>query len=118
MSYQTSIIQIPSNQKSSHFPQYENSLLILGVSLIPTLFVLLMIFIFFKHHNYQKALYNKSLHFKRLSENPCFNCKYFSNNQEFYCAVQPAIVLTSQAVDCQDYSPKYTKYLISQGQQK
>ena len=111
MTHQTSIIQIPSNQQSSNIPKSNDSLITLSLSLIPALFVLAMIFIFFKYNNYQKLLYQKSLNHKRISENHCFSCKFFSNNQDLYCAVQPALVLTSEAVNCQDYESKYTKYV-------
>lgn len=36
---------------------------------------------------------------------PCQNCQFFKENQYLRCAVQPTIVLTDQAIDCQDYEP-------------
>ena len=112
MSSQQSINQVPSQQQSSRFPNSDYSNVTFGLSLIPSLFALLMIFIFFKHSFYQKSLYNKSEKLKKLSENRCYKCKFYSDNQYFQCAVQPSLVLTPQASDCQDFSPKYIKNWI------
>lgn len=37
---------------------------------------------------------------------PCQNCEFFCSNNYLKCAVQPAIVMTEEAKDCSDYSPK------------
>lgn len=42
---------------------------------------------------------------KNLEQVPCKNCRYFTNNPYLRCAVNPAIALTSQAVNCSDYCP-------------
>jgi hypothetical protein len=36
----------------------------------------------------------------------CSRCQYFDNNQYLKCALHPAIGMTEQAVDCNDYCPK------------
>jgi hypothetical protein len=38
-----------------------------------------------------------------LDQIPCRNCQFFKENQYLRCAVHPAIALTQQAIDCQDY---------------
>ncbi|MHC5595330.1 MAG: hypothetical protein ACYTXC_05080 [Nostoc sp.] len=43
---------------------------------------------------------------KHLQQYPCENCQFFNNNRYLKCAVQPAIALTRQALNCSDYSPK------------
>ncbi len=103
MSSLKSIVEIPSSEQSSNLSHRDDTLLSLGLSFIPCLFVLLMIFIFFKHNSYQKSLYQKSRNLKKISEYPCLNCKFYSDNHYFQCAVQPSMVLTPQATDCQDY---------------
>jgi len=40
-----------------------------------------------------------------LDQIPCRNCQFFKENQYLRCAVHPAIALTQQAIDCQDYEP-------------
>ncbi|TFI53810.1 hypothetical protein BLD44_012370 [Mastigocladus laminosus UU774] len=40
---------------------------------------------------------------------PCRKCQYFSQNHHLNCAVQPSIVLTEEASNCPDYSPKQGK---------
>lgn len=37
---------------------------------------------------------------------PCKNCQYFSNNHYLKCAVNPCVVLTEEAQNCSEYSPK------------
>ncbi|CEJ44258.1 hypothetical protein [Umezakia ovalisporum] len=41
---------------------------------------------------------------------PCKNCRFYSNNHYLKCAVQPSIVLTEEAKDCSEYSPKNGKF--------
>ncbi|HLP88113.1 MAG TPA: hypothetical protein VK184_05840 [Nostocaceae cyanobacterium] len=41
-----------------------------------------------------------------LQKVPCKNCKYFSNNHYLKCAVQPHLVMTEEAINCSEYSPK------------
>ncbi|MBN3962478.1 hypothetical protein [Nostoc sp. NMS8] len=43
---------------------------------------------------------------KHLQQYPCENCHFFNNNRYLKCAVQPAIALTKQALNCSDYSPE------------
>ena len=42
---------------------------------------------------------------KNLEQVPCKNCRYFTNNPYLRCAVNPAIALTSEAINCSDYCP-------------
>lgn len=34
---------------------------------------------------------------------PCYRCQYFSDNPYVKCALHPDMVLTEEAIDCQDY---------------
>ncbi|MBW4558833.1 MAG: hypothetical protein KME59_23520 [Trichormus sp. ATA11-4-KO1] len=47
---------------------------------------------------------------KGLHQVPCRNCRFYSNNHYLKCAVQPSIVLTEEAKDCPEYSPKNGKF--------
>ena len=41
---------------------------------------------------------------------PCKNCRFYSNNHYLKCAVQPSLVLTEEAKDCPEYSPRNGKF--------
>jgi hypothetical protein len=41
-----------------------------------------------------------------FSKLPCKNCQYYTNNPYLKCAVNPNSVLTEEALNCSDYSPK------------
>ncbi|AFZ26303.1 hypothetical protein Cylst_4204 [Cylindrospermum stagnale PCC 7417] len=45
-----------------------------------------------------------------LQQVPCKNCRFFSNNHYLKCAVKPDTVLTEEAINCQEYSPKKGKF--------
>lgn len=45
-----------------------------------------------------------------LQQVPCKNCRFFSNNHYLKCAVKPDIVLTEEAVNCHEYSPKKSQF--------
>jgi hypothetical protein len=47
----------------------------------------------------------------RLNQVPCMNCHFFTMNPYLKCAVNPATVLTKQAIDCPDYHPRDSKSL-------
>ncbi|MBE9199045.1 MULTISPECIES: hypothetical protein [unclassified Nodularia (in: cyanobacteria)] len=50
---------------------------------------------------------------KGLHKVPCKNCRFYSNNHYLKCAVQPSIVLTEEAQDCSEYSPRNGKFTPS-----
>ena len=43
---------------------------------------------------------------KTLNKLPCQNCEFFCSNNYLKCAVQPSMVMTEEAKNCSDYSPK------------
>ena len=45
-----------------------------------------------------------------LPKLPCQNCQFFSTNNYLKCAVQPSMVMTEEAINCSDYSPKNAKF--------
>ncbi|MBD2342688.1 hypothetical protein [Anabaena subtropica] len=45
-----------------------------------------------------------------LHQLPCKNCQFYANNHYLKCAVQPSVVLTEEAKNCSEYSPKKDKF--------
>ncbi|MEH2294583.1 hypothetical protein [Nostoc sp.] len=43
---------------------------------------------------------------KHFQQHPCKNCQFFNNNHYLKCAVNPANVLTKEALNCSDYRIK------------
>ncbi len=77
-----------------------------GLAIIPVAFVVTLAFVFFKQIQYRKNLYIKLVNLKHFSSIPCHKCQFFDNNQQLPCAVQPAVVLSEEAMNCGDYTPK------------
>lgn len=73
----------------------------LGLLLIGILFLLLLL-IKFKNFGWYRTIMTNSL----CSNYPCFGCKYFHNNDYLKCAVEPGKVLTENAINCSEYTPK------------
>lgn len=90
----------------NYTPSDEATTVQVGLAFIPVAFVVTLAFIFFKQVKSRKNLYTKLVTFKRLSSIPCRKCQFFDNNQQLPCAVQPALVLSEEAVNCGDYAPK------------
>lgn len=58
----------------------------------------------------QRVLENKMVFsLKNSHQVPCKNCRFYSNNHYLKCAVQPSIVLTDEAKNCPEFSPKKEK---------
>lgn len=87
-------------------PSKEVATIQIGLAFIPVAFVVTLAFIFFKQVQYRKNLYIKLVNLKRFSSIPCHKCQFFDNNQQLPCAVQPAVVLSEEALNCSDYAPK------------
>jgi hypothetical protein len=49
---------------------------------------------------------------KHPDTNPCKNCRFFSDNTYFKCAVHPDTVLTKAASNCHDYCPQPRKFSV------
>lgn len=87
-------------------PSREVTTIQAGLAIIPVAFVIALTFIFFKQVKYRRNLYTQLVAFKRFSAIPCHKCQFFDNNQHLPCAIQPALVLSQEAVNCGDYAPK------------
>lgn len=101
-SNQKSISEISPNIPSSR----EITPVQIGLSVIPVTFVITLAFLFFKQVKYRKELYNQAVTLKRLSSVPCYKCRFFNNNQQLPCAVQPTVALSEEAFNCKDYTNK------------
>ncbi|WP_414621299.1 hypothetical protein [Calothrix sp. CCY 0018] len=108
MAPETEIIAQPSSREISPSipPSSEVTTIQVGLAFIPVAFVVTLAFIFFKQIKHQKNLYTKLIDLKHFSSIPCRKCQFFDNNQQLPCAVQPAVVLSEEAVNCGDYAPK------------
>jgi hypothetical protein len=108
MAPEIEIVTQPSTREISPSitPSSEVTTIQTGLAIIPVAFVITLAFIFFKQVKYRKNLYSELVNFKRLSSIPCHKCQFFDNNQHLPCAVQPALALSVEAVNCGDYTPK------------
>jgi hypothetical protein len=79
----------------------------LAISLTPISFVFSWV-VFLLTLRYIRTRLDDKMVFtiNNLHKVPCKNCRFFSNNHYLKCAVQPSIVLTEEAIDCCEYSPK------------
>ena len=101
-SNQRSISEISPNIPSSR----EISPVQIGLAVLPVAFVITLAFLFFKRVKHRKELYNQAVALKRLSSVPCYKCRFFDNNQQLPCAVQPTVALSEEAFNCKDYTIK------------
>jgi hypothetical protein len=73
--------------------------------IIPTTFFAFWLLYLIASTDLLKFAKHKFSMIKHLEQVPCKNCRYFTNNPYLRCAVNPAIVLTSEAVNCSEYCP-------------
>lgn len=77
------------------------------VSLTPVGLLISWIVFFLLLQKIRRALDNKMVFtVKSLHKVPCKNCQFYSNNNYLKCAVNPSLVLTEEAKNCSEYSPK------------
>ncbi|MBE9212244.1 hypothetical protein IQ247_05885 [Plectonema cf. radiosum LEGE 06105] len=108
MAPRTEIITQPSTREISPNipPSGEVTSIQTGLAIIPVAFVITLAFVFIKQIKYRKNLYTQVVSLKHFYSIPCRKCQFFDNNQHLPCAVQPALVLSVEAVNCSDYAPK------------
>ena len=108
MAPETAIIAQQSTHEISPNIPHSNEVTTIqvGLAIIPVAFVLTLAFVFIKQVKYQKNLHTQLVNLKHFSYIPCRNCQFFDNNNYLTCAVQPVIVMSSEAIDCSDYAPK------------
>ncbi|BAZ27970.1 hypothetical protein NIES4074_04000 [Cylindrospermum sp. NIES-4074] len=80
------------------------------IFLTPLSFVLSWVFFLLILRKVRTALDNKMVFtINHLQQVPCKNCRFFSNNHYLKCAVKPDVVMTEEAINCSEYSPKRDK---------
>ncbi|MBW4644974.1 MAG: hypothetical protein KME23_18610 [Goleter apudmare HA4340-LM2] len=79
----------------------------IAISLSPIGFVFSWVVFFILLRKIRTFIENKMVFTVHNSHKvPCKNCQYYSNNHYLKCAVKPSIVLTDEAHNCSEYSPK------------
>ena len=53
-----------------------------------------------------KVTHDRRVSIKDFTQAPCRTCRFFTNNPYLKCAVHPSTVLSTQAINCSDYSPQ------------
>lgn len=97
---QTEVQQEQVQNNSSNVPDIVVSLTPVGLLISWIVFFLLL-------QKIRRALDNKMVFtVKSLHKVPCKNCQFYSNNNYLKCAVNPSLVLTEEAKNCSEYSPK------------
>lgn len=83
----------------------------IALSLSPIVLLLSWVFFFLILQKIRNLLDEKMVFtVKSLHKVPCKNCRFYSNNHYLKCAVQPSIVMSEEAKDCSEYSPKNARF--------
>jgi hypothetical protein len=94
-----------ANTRDDHFAD-------IAVSLAPLTLVFSWVFLLFFvrkfRHNFDEKMVLK---IRNLQKVPCKNCQFFCNNNYLKCAVNPHMVLTEEAINCPEYSPKKINFI-------
>jgi len=80
------------------------------ILLIPIFSLMVWLIVASKLTGVWKEARDRISSFNQVEPMPCRNCQFFANNHYLKCAVQPSIVLTSQALKCSDYWPNNKHY--------
>ncbi|MBD0337168.1 MAG: hypothetical protein ICV62_16900 [Cyanobacteria bacterium Co-bin13] len=93
----------PYNQPSAYVQE--------GVSAIAGLFLLAgVLFMLRRASSHGKAQHRSATgELEGRNAIPCQNCHYFNPNTFLPCAVNPAMALRKEAVDCSDYCPRHAE---------
>jgi hypothetical protein len=97
------IAQIPPEGTStpSNSPQPDG-----GMVLIPLCFIAIWVGLIYVIADTWKYNQKSTRVSRELARLPCKKCQFFSNNHYMKCAVNPYVVMTSAANECQDYRSK------------
>ncbi len=83
----------------------------LAISLAPLGFIFVWaIFLLLFHKIRTNANDKICVNSKVLQKVPCKKCQFFANNHYLKCAVKPDTVLTEEAINCSEYSPKKVSF--------
>lgn len=82
-----------------------------AIALTPLGLIFGWITFFIMLRNLRTAVDNKMVFtINPLHKVPCKNCQYYSSNHYLKCAVKPSMVMTEEAKNCSEYSPKKGKF--------
>lgn len=82
----------------------------IAIALTPIGLIFSWVFFFIMLRKLGTAVDNKMVFaIKLLHKVPCKNCQYYSSNHYLKCAIKPSIVMTEEAKNCSEYSPKEGK---------
>lgn len=98
--------EIPPDEQTA---ANKESLLFFSTSLIAiaTVGTLAILAIVGKRLGWRKTLDSQKLTLTKSDcQASCENCRFFNNNPYIKCAIHPSKVLSAQARDCADYSPR------------
>lgn len=77
-----------------------------GLVAIAIVGTLALIALMLKRMAFSKAIDNRLTKTKHNCQVSCENCQFFDNNPYLKCALHPSKVLSPEAKDCSDYSPR------------
>jgi hypothetical protein len=103
--------QVTHNEIKNNQPQANNfEIPNLAISLTPIGLVFSWVIFFLILRKIRSLLEDKMVvTVKGSHQLPCRNCRFYTNNHYLKCAVQPSIVMTEEAKNCSEYSPKNEK---------
>jgi DNA polymerase III gamma/tau subunit len=105
------IAQSAVKQEKVQYQNYNIQIPDLALSLAPLGFIFvwaIFLLLFQKiRSNTEDKVYLKS---KVLQKVPCKKCQFFANNHYLKCAVKPDTVLTEDAINCSEYTPKKVSF--------
>jgi hypothetical protein len=107
-----SIHEITQKEVKQQQPQSDSlNIPDIAISLTPVSLVFSWIIFFIILRKIRTILDNKMVFtVNNLQQVPCKNCQFYANNHYLKCAVQPSLVLTEEAKNCSEYSPKKSNY--------
>jgi hypothetical protein len=77
-----------------------------GLVAIAIVGTLALIALMLKRMAFSKAIDNRLAKTKHNCQVSCENCQFFDNNPYLKCALHPSKVMSAEAKDCSDYSPR------------
>jgi hypothetical protein len=98
---QAQAVQAPVDRISTPSPQPDGSLV-----LVPLCFIAIWVGLIYVIADTWKFNRKETKISRELAQLPCKKCQFFSNNHYLKCAVNPSVVMTHAANECQDYRSK------------
>lgn len=100
---QAQITQPADDRPAAPSPQPDGSLI-----LVPLCFIAIWVGLIYVIADTWKFNRKETKVSRELAQLPCKKCQFFSNNHYMKCAVNPHVVMTPAANQCQDYRSRKT----------